>query len=133
MKADGACHCGAIAFEAEIDPEQVLMCHCTDCQTMTGTAFRTLVLVSEEKFRLLKGVPKIYLKTAESGRQRVLTFCPECGSPIYSTGGNSPRVLAVRIGSLRQRAELVPKRQIWCKSALPWLPKMEDIERVECQ
>jgi hypothetical protein len=34
MKIDGRCHCGYIAYEAEIDPENVLVCHCTDCQTL---------------------------------------------------------------------------------------------------
>jgi hypothetical protein len=41
MKVSGRCHCGQISFEAEIDPSQVRICHCTDCQTLTGTAFGT--------------------------------------------------------------------------------------------
>ena len=45
MKVTGRCHCGQISFEAEIDPTQVRICHCTDCQTLTGTAFRTTVLL----------------------------------------------------------------------------------------
>ncbi len=40
MQIDGACHCGNIAFEAEVDPETVRICHCTDCQTMSGSLFR---------------------------------------------------------------------------------------------
>jgi hypothetical protein len=39
MKIDGGCHCGAIAYEAEVDPDRVGICHCTDCQQLTGTAF----------------------------------------------------------------------------------------------
>ena len=31
MKIDGGCHCGHISFEAEIDSEKVVACHCTDC------------------------------------------------------------------------------------------------------
>ena len=38
MKIDGGCHCGAIAYEAEVDPEKTSICHCTDCQQLTGTA-----------------------------------------------------------------------------------------------
>ena len=40
MKIDGGCHCGYITYAAEIDPEKVGICHCTDCQTLSGTAFR---------------------------------------------------------------------------------------------
>ena len=48
MKVDGACHCGAITVEGEIDPERVTICHCTDCQTSTGSAFRVSVPVAGE-------------------------------------------------------------------------------------
>jgi Glutathione-dependent formaldehyde-activating enzyme len=40
MKVTGGCHCGQITYEAEIDPATVRVCHCTDCQKLTGTAFR---------------------------------------------------------------------------------------------
>ena len=40
MKIDGGCHCGNIAYRAEVDPGMVGICHCTDCQTLTGSAFR---------------------------------------------------------------------------------------------
>jgi hypothetical protein len=36
MKIDGRCHCGYITYEAEIDPEKVMICHCADCQTLSG-------------------------------------------------------------------------------------------------
>ena len=37
MKIDGRCHCGCITYEAEIDPDKVMICHCTDCQTLSGS------------------------------------------------------------------------------------------------
>ena len=80
MKIDGGCHCGSITYEAELDPEKVVICHCSDCQTLSGTAFRTVGIVPRADFKLLSGAPKDYVKTAESGRQRVQAFCPECGS-----------------------------------------------------
>jgi hypothetical protein len=46
MTIDGGCHCGAIAYEATIDPETVGICHCTDCQTLTSSAFRIVAFVS---------------------------------------------------------------------------------------
>ena len=44
MKISGRCHCGAVRFEAEVDPAEVLICHCTDCQTLSGSAFRTVAV-----------------------------------------------------------------------------------------
>ena len=55
MKIDGACHCGHITYEAEIDPEKIVICHCTDCQTLSGTAFRTVTHSREGSFKLLSG------------------------------------------------------------------------------
>jgi hypothetical protein len=133
MHIDGSCHCGFIKYEAEIDPEKVSICHCTDCQTLSGTAFRTVVPAPKEGFRLLAGQPKIYIKTAESGNKRAQAFCPECGSPIYATSPTDPQVYGLRVGSARQRAELQPKRQVWCRSALDWLPQLTAVPKVERQ
>ncbi len=67
MKIDGACHCGRISYEAEVNPDLVVICHCTDCQTNSGAPYRANVPVRLENFRL-KGEPKTYVKTADSGR-----------------------------------------------------------------
>lgn len=129
MKVDGACHCGAIRFEATIDPDTVRICHCTDCQQLSGTAFRVMVPCAESDFHLITGEPRIYVKTAESGRRRQQAFCGDCGSPIYATSDEPPgeRSLGLRTGVLRQRAELSPRRQFWYRSVLPWLPKLPGI------
>jgi hypothetical protein len=39
MKIDGRCHCGYITYEAEIGPDRILICHCTDCQTLSAPRF----------------------------------------------------------------------------------------------
>jgi len=121
MKIDGRCHCGAITYEAEIDPAKVVVCHCTDCQTLSGSAFRVSVPPEGNTFKLLSGRSKIYVKTAESGTRREQAFCPACGTPIYASaiGGASP--LSIRVGTVRQRNELFPKKQVWFRSAQHWL------------
>ena len=122
MMVEGGCHCGLITYEAYIDPETVCICHCTDCQRLTGTAFRTFVLTMEGGFKLLSGQLKSYIRVGESGARRVQTFCPECGSPIYSTSdGDDPKIYSLRTGTMRQRNELLPRAQIWTRSAQPWL------------
>jgi len=134
MKIDGGCHCGFITFEAEADPERTGICHCTDCQTLSGTAFRTLIIVRKENFKLLTGQPKTYVKTGDSGRPRAQTFCPECGAPLYATGvGAEEKFYNIRLGTVRQRAELPPKVQYWCRSALPWLPEIGGAKKMEKQ
>jgi hypothetical protein len=133
MKVDGQCHCGQIAFEAEIDPDAVRICHCTDCQTLTGSAYRVNVTTPAASFHLLTGNPKIYIKTAESGNKRAHAFCPNCGTPIYAAAPQDTQTYALRIGTLKQRAQLRPRRQIWFRSAQPWVTDIRDVQRVERQ
>ncbi len=132
MKIDGGCHCGDITYEAEIDPGKVGICHCTDCQALSGTAFRTIVLVPDDAFTMLSGAPKIYVKTADSGAKREQAFCPECGSAIYSTAvGDGPKFFSVRLGTARQRGALPPKIQYWYRSAQPWLSDLDSVAKIE--
>ena len=113
MKIDGRCHCGYVTFEAEADPETTTICNCTDCQTMSGAPLRAIVATRPGTFVLLSGKPTEYRKTADSGNVRLQAFCPHCGTPIYATStGDEPKAYNVRLGSLRQRNELVPRRQI---------------------
>ena len=128
MKIDGSCHCGAIAYEAEIDPETVGICHCTDCQQLTGTPFRVTAFAPGSAFRILRGTPKVYVKTAESGNRRAQGFCGECGSHLYATSvGDGPKDYGIRVGTMRQRNELAPRRESWRHSAVPWLPDLDGL------
>ncbi len=134
MKIDGGCQCGQVSFEAEIDPENVLICHCTDCQRLTGSPFRVTVLTSRESIRLTGNPPKVYVKTGDSGRKRVQYFCSECGSPMFTGGeGADGEAWGIRWGSIRQRRELAPKRQIWFRSAAPWLDRIANLPRIDTE
>lgn len=133
MKVEGRCHCGQITFDAEIDPAAVRICHCTDCQTLTGSAYRVNVQTPATSFRLLSGNPKIYTKTAESGNKRVHAFCPNCGTPIYAAAPEDTKTYGLRVGTLKQRAELRPSGQIWFRSAQPWVTDIRDVQHVERQ
>lgn len=133
MKINGGCHCRAITYEAEVDPERVAICHCTDCQTLSGSAFRVVVPALPGGFKLLTGEPKIYMKTAQSGRQRTQAFCAECGTPIYSGDATNTKQFSIRVGTVHQRVELLPKRQVWCRSALGWTRRIEPITQVQTQ
>lgn len=134
MKIDGGCQCGHITYEAEVDPEQVGLCNCTDCQIFSGGAFRVGVPIPESDFHLLTGALKTYVKTAESGNKRAQVFCPECGTHLYSTSvGEGAKVFRIRTSTARQRDDLPPKRQGWHRSAQPWLADLASLPSREQQ
>ena len=134
MKVEGGCHCGNIRYEAEVDPAKVVICHCTDCQTLSGSAFRTVVPTNEGALKLLSGAPKVYVKAAENGNRRKQTFCPECGTPIYSAPvGMGPKVVGLRVGTVRQRDQLIPSDQFWFRSSQAWLQRLPTMKKREQQ
>lgn len=135
MKIEGGCHCGAIAYSAEVDPKDVILCHCSDCQTLSGAAFRTVAFARKSSFVLRKGQPRIYVKLADSGRQREQSFCETCGTPIYSAPlpvdyGDEDPMLGLRVGAIVQRDRLPPQGQAWCESALDWVGTLGSLKKL---
>jgi hypothetical protein len=133
MKIDGHCHCGDIQFEAEVDPKALRICHCTDCQRMSGSAFRANISAPAEHFKLLRGELKSYIKIAESGNKRRHTFCGNCGTPIYACAVENPPNYSLRTGTITQRHAFEPYMQIWRGSALGWVDQIGKIPAHEKQ
>jgi hypothetical protein len=135
MKVTGGCHCGHITYEAEVDPATIRVCDCTDCQRLTGTAFRVNISALPETFRLKSGMPKNYIRTAASGNYCAHAFCPECGTPVYATAPEpKPSTYGLRVGGIDQRLQLVaPALQQWCRTALPWSMDLRAVERLDRQ
>ena len=132
MQVHGSCHCGSIAFEASVDPDRVTVCHCTDCQSLTGSAYRVTVAANAQDFRLTRGSPRIYFKVGDSGNRRAHAFCPHCGSPMYAHAAvDSPKTYGLRVGCIQERAALIPRKRIWCKSALEWSADLSGMIEVE--
>jgi len=133
MHVDGRCHCGRVTYEADVDPNAVSVCHCTDCQVLSGSPWRASIPAPAESFRFTSGSspPRIYVKTAESGRPRAQAFCGDCGTPIYSADDVNPSTYRLRLGSIVQRAQLKPNQRIWSRSALPWSQDIKDLRTFE--
>ena len=126
MHIDGACHCGLISFTAEVDASRVMVCHCSDCQVMSGAPLRAVVAAPIGLFKL-RGEPKRYLKVAQSGNRRVQAFCPECGTPLFATAPENATSVIIRLGCVTQRAQLRPSTQIWQHSAMPWIADLRAV------
>ena len=131
----GGCLCGAIRYEAGGEPTFSLRCHCRDCQRQSGSGYIAAMRLPAARFRITKGAPKRWLGRADSGNDITRVFCGECGAPIYSiTPGPSPSVYGLRAGGIDQPAQFaLPKRQIWCCSALLWSMDLRKVEKSERQ
>jgi hypothetical protein len=133
MKIDGRCHCGKITYVGEVEPSSLSICHCTDCQVLCGSPWRASIQTTADTFRFTSSaLPKIYVKTAESGRRRAQAFCGDCGTPIYAANDEAePKVFNLRLGSIVQRDQLRPARQIWDRSAMSWAKNITTVDATE--
>jgi len=126
MHIHGQCHCGQVQFTALVDPTQVSICHCTDCQTFSGAPFRASVRTPSHQVNLSGEVTE-YVKTADSGNARVQGFCGRCGTNLYTTAQQDRSLMGLRLGCVAERDQLVPRQQLWGQSALPWLASLPEL------
>ena len=119
IQVNGTCHCGNIEIEAKIKLSEVRACHCTDCQKMSGAPLRAIAVGPAEKVKI-KGIPKEYIKIADSGNKRIQAFCPECGSQLFATDMKKT-LYNLRTGFLEQKNELKPKTHVFTQSSMSWI------------
>ena len=129
MQVHGSCHCGQVRYEATADPARTASCHCTDCQALTGSAYRVTVAADEGSFRLVAGTPKVYVKVGDRGTRRAQAFCADCGSPLYTFAADHPTIYGLRIGCIAERRAFAPRLQKYCRSALDWTESLASIEK----
>ena len=119
---DGGCACGAVRYRLTDAPMFVHCCHCTSCQTETGSAFVLNALVESDRVEILAGAPEPVMTPSESGRGQNFWRCPECRVALWSNYGGAADILRfVRIGTLDTPGALPPDVHIFTRSKLPWV------------
>lgn len=71
----GSCMCSAIEYEYTGEPMVTALCHCTDCQKWSGSAYTSNVVVPRKDFNVTKGSPKHYNIKGASGKMNDHVFC----------------------------------------------------------
>jgi hypothetical protein len=116
----GRCLCGHVTwrYDGEVGPASY--CHCEDCRRCTGSAFNVGVRLQRADFHVTGGSPKGYTKRGDSGRELTRHFCPECGSPIFTSAPKHPDHVYVKAGTFDDPSLVRPERQAWVASAVAW-------------
>jgi hypothetical protein len=126
----GGCACGNVRFTCASAPIAMLNCHCADCQRASGSAFASGVVVKSADIAVT-GKPKIYSVRANSGQQTMRSFCPSCGSPLFTQGESNMAFTSIRFPSLDEHADFRPMLDIWTSSAQAWVCLDESIPHFE--
>lgn len=119
MKLEGGCLCGKVRYSGEAEPIFVGVCHCTNCQKGSGSAFNAVVAVPKPAVSMT-GSLSTYEGRGDTGNAVYRRFCPECGSPVAEEAAAMADVVMIPIGTLDNPSAAQPATQIYCDSALPW-------------
>ncbi|MBV9883432.1 MAG: GFA family protein [Sphingomonadaceae bacterium] len=129
---EGGCSCGAVRYRLKGAPMFVHCCHCTTCQTETGSAFVLNALIETDRVETLAGEPEPVMTPSESGRGQQVWRCPHCAVALWSNYGGADDILRfVRIGTLDEPAALPPDVHIYTRSKLPWVRLPEGVPAFE--
>lgn len=129
---EGGCACGTIRYRLTSAPMFVHCCHCTSCQTETGSAFVINALIEPERVELLAGEPEPVATPSASGKGQVVFRCPSCRVALWSVyGGAGDLIRFVRVGTLDAPGRLPPDIHIYTRSKLPWVRLPDGVPAVE--
>jgi len=120
MKIEGGCMCGKVRYSGDAEPIFVGVCHCSNCQKSSGTAFNTVVAVPKPAIAVAGSV-KTYQGHGDTGKATYKRFCPDCGSPIAIEAEVMADVVMIPVGTLDDKSWVKPAMQIYCDSAQPWV------------
>jgi len=127
---EGGCACGAVRYRLNGAPMVVHCCHCTSCQTETGSAFVINAVIERDRVTLLAGEPEPVMTPSESGRGQEVFRCPSCRVALWSHY-SSRKAAFVRGGTLDAPGDVEPDVHIFTRSKLPWVRLPEGAKAYE--
>lgn len=96
MRVTGGCHCGAVRFIAEVEPQvELLECNCSLCR---HSAYLHLI-VPHQRFELLCGADGLTSYRFGTGVAEHL-FCRTCGVKSFYQPRSHPEAWSVNFRSL---------------------------------
>ncbi len=114
----GGCLCGAVRFEIRGPITDIVMCHCSQCRKVQGSAFATNGNVAADDFVLLRGEDNLSAYASSEDQQKY--FCRTCGSPILSRRKSRPNEVRVRLGTIDSDIAERPEAHIFVGSKANW-------------
>lgn len=118
----GGCLCGAVRYEASADPVVCVVCHCRDCQYVSGGGPSYAMIFERAAVSIKQGAPQGYVSVADSGTRVSRQYCADCGTPLFAHNADHETHIAVKVGSLDDPSGFNAAGHIWTSSAPPWHP-----------
>jgi hypothetical protein len=117
----GRCRCEHVKFVLREEPIAFYLCHCTDCQAESGSAFGQSMLVRKEAIGDVTGPLDERISEQSDGRRAHVTFCADCMTMIWGWSEDIPQLRGLNAGGLDASGGLEPYGNMWTRSARRWV------------
>ena len=123
MPGDGGCQCGKIRYRLIDKPQMLYVCHCSDCQKQSSSAFGMSLIMQSQHVEFIEGAESMrnWDTPGEDGRIKRCHFCSNCGTRIMHGPDTPGQCVSIKAGSLDNTRDLLPSAHIWMQSAQSWL------------
>lgn len=129
----GGCLCGAVRYTLrEGFRFKPYACHCTLCQTRTGSAFSEHMMFARQDIEITGELDKgEYIQPSGAGSS--IWGCARCKTRLFAENDTRPGFASLRCGTLDRSAEIVPAAHLWVGSKQPWITLPPDAKVLEEQ
>jgi hypothetical protein len=132
MVVTGGCLCKAVRYEIAAEPIAARTCWCRLCQYI-GAGSATVNAAFQKSAITISGEVRDYRSVADSGSVMHRSFCPTCGTHLFSEAEPRPHLIFVRAGTLDDPEIARPLAPLWAAEAPSWACFDESIPRIEGQ
>ncbi|MCC6480246.1 GFA family protein [Sphingorhabdus sp.] len=128
MAHQGGCHCGAVRYEVNGEPQHVALCHCSDCRKSSGAPMVAWAAFTEDQFRLVEGEPVTFNSSGTAMR----SFCAQCGTGLYYRNAEIlPGIVDIQSATLDEPDALPPAIHIQVAERIGWMADAHSLPMFE--
>jgi hypothetical protein len=133
MTRTATCSCGQLSVRLAGDPEQILLCHCIECQRQSGSAFGAWAFWPKSSVREIIGESRIFQRSSDTGRRMARHFCPVCGSTVFSYFESAPNAISIPLGAITDQLSMSPVASYWNRTRYRWVGIPDEFRQYETQ
>ena len=129
----GGCICGSVKFTLRDGFRfRPYACHCTDCQSRTGSAFSEHMLFARQDLEIEGELDSgSYLQP--SGAVSTIWGCATCKVRIFAENNTRPGFASMRCGTLDRSSDIVLAAHLWVGSKQGWVTIPDGVPTLEEQ
>ena len=116
---DLSCACGGVRLHIAAEVTGPFQCYCQQCRHTSGGGPATFVMAPRAAVKI-QGEVASYKEATTSGNEASRSFCPKCGTAIYSEPGSAPHLLAIKLSMFDDSPWSEVKAVFWAVEAPRW-------------